>query len=238
MPRAGRAGDRPVQSGRPYRQGRASRRDGGRADGAGRRPAPADRSGTTRWARSAARSGPTALDLLGFERQVVFSSFCARPIFEAAAAGRAMPSRGPTTAPWRRSAGRRAADRRRHRPARRSRPGAGRDRPRRTALGLGAVWVAAAPPGGRSPGHRRTSRSGRRWPSGGCRSSCMSARRRCSIEAPWMNDGRPGPAHRARRRRGDRLEGPDGDPSRRPEVHLGPGARRGAGAASRPCAAG
>ncbi|HEY1749898.1 MAG TPA: amidohydrolase family protein, partial [Caulobacteraceae bacterium] len=100
-------------------------------------------------------SGPeraAALDLLGFTRQVIFSSFCARPIFEAApdvayaaarAHNRAMAAFcdadprliGVAIAPLDDVAAALAEIEHAHR------------------LGLGAVWVAAAPPGGRSPGH-------------------------------------------------------------------------------------
>ncbi len=138
-------------------------------------------------------SGPerkVALDLLGFERQVVFSSFCARPIFEAEP-----PARYPTARAHNRAmAAFCAAD------------------PRLIgvaivplddvslalaeiehahALGLGAVWIAAAPPGGRSPGHVAHEPI---W--------AMLAERALpfilhvgssplSIDGPWMNDGRP-----------------------------------------------
>lgn len=101
-------------------------------------------------------SGPErseALDLLGFQRQVVFSSFCARLIFEAmpidlryetaAAHNRAMAefcdhddrllgvAMVPLDDPERALAEIAAAH----------------------ALGLAAVWIASDAPGGRSPGH-------------------------------------------------------------------------------------
>jgi len=93
-----------------------------------------------------------ALDLLGFRRQVVFSSFCARPIFEAPADARYPAARAHNRAMAAFCAG----------------------DPRLIGvaivplddvalamaeieyahgLGLGAVWVAASAPGGRSPGH-------------------------------------------------------------------------------------
>lgn len=131
-----------------------------------------------------------ALDLLGFRRQVVFSSFCARPIFEASAQARYPAARAHNRA----MAAFCNAD------------------PRLIgvaivplddvelalaeiayahSLGLGAIWVAASAPGGRSPGHADHDRI---W--------AMLAERRLpfilhvgsaplSIEAPWMNDGRP-----------------------------------------------
>ncbi len=132
----------------------------------------------------------TALDLLGFERQVIFSSFCARPIFEAEAAVRYPTARahnramaafcqgdkrliGVAIVPLDNVAAALAEIEQAH------------------ALGLGAVWVAAAPPGGRSPGHVDHEPI---W--------ALLAERRMpfilhvgssplSIKAPWMNDGRP-----------------------------------------------
>ncbi len=131
-----------------------------------------------------------ALDLLGFRRQVVFSSFCARPTFEAPPAARYAIARAhnramaefcsgddrligvaivPLDEPDLALSEIEAAHR----------------------LGLGAVWVAAAPPGGRSPGHVDHERI---W-------ATLAERRLpfilhvgsspLSIEAPWMNDGRP-----------------------------------------------
>jgi predicted TIM-barrel fold metal-dependent hydrolase len=136
------------------------------------------------------RERAMALDLLGFERQVVFSSFCARPIFEAPpearyptarAHNRAMASFcaedkrliGVAIVPLDDVAMAMAEIEHAH------------------ALGLGAIWVAAAPPGGRSPGHVDHEPI---W--------AMLAERRLpfilhvgssplSIDSPWMNDGRP-----------------------------------------------
>ena len=132
----------------------------------------------------------TALDLLGFERQVIFSSFCARPIFEAEPAARYPTARahnramaafcqgdrrliGVAIVPLDDVAAALAEIEHAH------------------GLGLGAVWVAAAPPGGRSPGHVNHEPI---W--------ALLAERRMpfilhvgssplSIETPWMNDGRP-----------------------------------------------
>jgi predicted TIM-barrel fold metal-dependent hydrolase len=131
-----------------------------------------------------------ALNLLGFQRQVVFSSFCARPTFEAPLEARYAIARAHNRA----MASFCEAD---HRligvaivPL---------DEPElamaeidhAAELGLGAVWVAASPPGDRSPGHVSHEPI---W--------AMLAERRLpfilhvgssplSIEAPWMNDGRP-----------------------------------------------
>jgi predicted TIM-barrel fold metal-dependent hydrolase len=131
-----------------------------------------------------------ALDLLGFRRQVVFSSFCARPIFEAEPQVKYAAARAHNRAM--------AAF-------------CGHD-PRligvamvplddvelamaeiahAASLGLGAVWVAAAAAGGRSPGHVENepiwaSLAERRLPF-----ILHVGSAPLSIEAPWMNDGRP-----------------------------------------------
>lgn len=131
-----------------------------------------------------------ALDLLGFQRQVIFSSFCARPIFEAEPAVAYAAARahnravaafcdadprliGVAIAPLDDVALALAEIERAH------------------ALGLGAVWIAAAPPGGRSPGHVDHEPV---W-------ALMAERRMpfilhvgsspLSIAPGWMNDGRP-----------------------------------------------
>ena len=131
-----------------------------------------------------------ALDLLGFRRQVVFSSFCARPIFEASdhtkyaiarAHNRAVAAFcagdprliGVAIVPLDDPASAMAEIEFAH------------------GLGLGAIWVAASAPGGRSPGHVDHEPI---W--------ALLAERRLpfilhvgssplSIESPWMNDGRP-----------------------------------------------
>ncbi len=138
-------------------------------------------------------SGPeraTALELLGFERQVVFSSFCARPVFEAPphvryptarAHNRAMAAFcqadkrmiGVAIVPLDDVAMAMAEIQHAH------------------ALGLGAVWVAAAPPGGRSPGHVGhepiwTLLAERRMPF-----ILHVGSSPLSIDPEWMNDGRP-----------------------------------------------
>ena len=133
----------------------------------------------------------TALDLLGFRRQVIFSSFCARLIFEA---------EPPTI---------RLAAARAHNRAMAEFCGADErligvamvplDDPDAAVreityaheLGLGAVWVAADAPGGRSPGHPEHDAI---W-------ATLSERRLpfilhvgsgvISIADAWMNDGRP-----------------------------------------------
>ncbi len=138
-------------------------------------------------------SGPErsrALDLLGFQRQVVFSSFCARPIFEAepevryAAArahNRAMAAFcggdprliGVAMVPLDDVALALAEIEHAH------------------GLGLGAAWVAASAPGGRSPGHVDhepiwATLAERRMPF-----ILHVGSAPLSVDAPWMNDGRP-----------------------------------------------
>ena len=131
-----------------------------------------------------------ALDQLGFARQVVFSSFCARLIFEAELGIRYAVAKAHNRAVASFCEG----DRRLigvaivplDDPAQ-----AMAEIDHAASLGLGAIWVAASPPGGRSPGHVAHEPI---W--------AMLAERRLpfilhvgssplSIEAPWMNDGRP-----------------------------------------------
>jgi len=133
----------------------------------------------------------TALDLLGFRRQVVFSSFCARLIFDAlndevaygaaAAHNRAMAAfcaadsrligvaMVPLQDPQRALAEIEASKK----------------------LGLGAIWIPADPPGGRSPGHPEHEAI---W------SALEDARipfilhvgsAPLTIGDAWMNDGKP-----------------------------------------------
>ena len=132
-----------------------------------------------------------ALNLLGFKRQVIFSSFCARPIF------------GAESIPLRYAAARAhnramaefcAADARLIGVAMVT-----LDEPDQALaeieavveLGLGAMWIPADAPGGRSPGHPLHDPV---W--------ALLAERRIpfilhvgsddlSIPGPWMNDGHP-----------------------------------------------
>jgi predicted TIM-barrel fold metal-dependent hydrolase len=131
-----------------------------------------------------------ALDLLGFKAQTVFASFCARLIFEAP------PDRAYATA--------RAHNRAMAAFCSQDKRLIGvaivpLDDPelalaeidRATALGLGAIWISADAPGGRSPGHPAHDRI---W-------ATMAERRLpfilhvgsapLQIPAPWMNDGFP-----------------------------------------------
>ena len=131
-----------------------------------------------------------ALDQLGFARQVVFSSFCARLIFEAPLDVRYAIARAHNRAVAAFCDGDRRLIGVAIVPL--DEPDLARaEIDHATKLGLGAIWVAAAPPGGRSPGHVRHEPI---W--------AMLAERRLpfilhvgssplSIEAPWMNDGRP-----------------------------------------------
>lgn len=132
----------------------------------------------------------TALDLLGFKRQVVFSSFCARPIFEAPADIRYAMARAHNRA----MAAFCSGDRRLigvaivplDDPEQTMREIA-----HATELGLGAVWVAASAPGGRSPGHVShepiwATLAERRMPF-----ILHVGSSPLSIDSPWMNDGRP-----------------------------------------------
>lgn len=133
----------------------------------------------------------TVLDLLGFERQVVFSSFCARLIF-----GDDDPDigYGAATAQNRSMAAFVGDDPRLigvamvplHDPER-----ALCEIERALDDGLGAVWIPADAPGGRSPGHPDHDRI---W-------ATLAERQvpfilhvgsaPLNIDDPWMNDGRP-----------------------------------------------
>ena len=131
-----------------------------------------------------------ALDLLGFRRHVVFSSFCARPIFEASAEARYPAARAHN----RSMAAFCAGDARLIGVAIVPLDDVAQamvEIDYAHGLGLGAIWVAAAAPGGRSPGHVDHEPI---W--------AMLAERKLpfilhvgssplSIDAPWMNDGRP-----------------------------------------------
>lgn len=131
-----------------------------------------------------------ALDLLGFKHQVVFSSFCARLIFEAPPAVRYPAARAHNRA---------MASFCNNDPRLIGVAMVPLDDPEvalkeivyAAELGLGAIWIAADPPGGRSPGH----------PAHDAIWATLAERRLpfilhvgsspLSIAAPWMNDGRP-----------------------------------------------
>ena len=133
----------------------------------------------------------TALDLLGFHRQVIFSSFCARLIFEA----QPLEVRYGAARAHNRSMADFCADDARligvamvplDDPER-----ALDEIARAHQLGLGAVWIAVDAPGGRSPGHPDhepiwATLAERQMPfilhvgSGSL-----------AIPDAWMNDGRP-----------------------------------------------
>ena len=131
-----------------------------------------------------------ALDLLGFKAQVVFSSFCARPTFEAPPAARYAIARAHNRAVAAFCNG----DKRLigvaivplDDPAE-----ALKEIDHAASLGLGAAWVAADPPGGRSPGHPAHDAV---WATLAERSIPFILHVGSSslqIPAPWMNDGFP-----------------------------------------------
>jgi predicted TIM-barrel fold metal-dependent hydrolase len=133
----------------------------------------------------------TALDMLGFQRQVIFSSFCARPIFEAPLDRRYAIAKAHNRAVAAFCQGDKRLIGVAIVPL---------DDPdlalteigRALDAGLGAIWIAADPPGGRSPGHPAHDRI---W-------ATLAERRApfilhvgsapLRIADPWMNDGVPG----------------------------------------------
>ena len=132
-----------------------------------------------------------ALNLLGFQRQVIFSSFCARPIFTAPTAHLRY---GAARAHNRAMAEFCDADARLIGVAMvpLDDPGQALEEiDRALDLGLGAVWISADAPGGRSPGHPLHESI---W-------ATLAERRvpfilhvgsaDLSIPDSWMNDGHP-----------------------------------------------
>jgi predicted TIM-barrel fold metal-dependent hydrolase len=131
-----------------------------------------------------------ALDLLGFRSQVVFSSFCARPTFEAPLSARYAIARAHNRA----MAAFCHGDRRLigvaivplDDPAQ-----ALEEIDRATGMGLGAVWVSADPPGGRSPGHPDHEAIWRTLAERRLPFILHVGSSSLQIPAPWMNDGYP-----------------------------------------------
>jgi predicted TIM-barrel fold metal-dependent hydrolase len=131
-----------------------------------------------------------ALDQLGFARQVVFSSFCARLVFEAPEDVRYAIARAHNRAVAAFTRG----DRRLIGVAM-----VPLDEPDLALaeiayahdLGLGAIWIASAPPGGRSPGHVAHERIWATLAERGLPFILHVGSSPLSIEAPWMDNGRP-----------------------------------------------
>jgi predicted TIM-barrel fold metal-dependent hydrolase len=131
-----------------------------------------------------------ALDLLGFRRQVVFSSFCARPIFEAPGDVRYAAARAHNRA----MAAFCRGDARLIGVAMVPLDDVGKARAEidhAYRLGLGAAWVAASAPGGRSPGHVDHEPIWAMLAERGMPFILHVGSAPLSVEAPWMNDGRP-----------------------------------------------
>ena len=136
------------------------------------------------------RERTLALDLLGFRAQVVFASFCARPTFEAPPEARYPIARAHNRA----MAAFCEADRRLigvaivplDDPAQ-----ALAEIDRATAMGLGAVWISADPPGGRSPGHPAHEAIWATLAERGLPFILHVGSSPLQIPAPWMNEGYP-----------------------------------------------
>ena len=132
-----------------------------------------------------------ALDLLGFERQVIFSTFCARLIFGAADLN---VGYGAAAAHNRAMAEFVDADARLIGVAM-----VPLDDPARAVdeisaaldMGLGAVWISADAPGGRSPGHPEHDRIWATLAERHVPFILHVGSAPLSIDEPWMNDGHP-----------------------------------------------
>ena len=132
-----------------------------------------------------------ALDLLGFERQVVFSSFCAVPLFEEpdpALRRAAIAAHNRAVAAFCRSdprlLGVALLDLEDPRLALREIEAS-------LSLGLGAFWLPARAPGGRSPGHPAHDAVWERLADAGTPFLLHVGSNPLSIGDAWMNDGRP-----------------------------------------------
>ena len=138
-------------------------------------------------------SGPErtlALDLLGFRAQVVFASFCARPTFEAPLEARYPIARAHNRA----MAAFCRADRRLIGVAivPLDDPALALAEIETIAdMGLGAVWISADPPGGRSPGHPAHDPIWSALEERGLPFILHVGSSALQIPAPWMNDGFP-----------------------------------------------
>lgn len=132
-----------------------------------------------------------ALDLLGFRRQVVFSSFCARLIF---GAGDDTIAYGAASAHNRAMAAFCEADPRLIGVAMVPLQDVGRAVAEIRAaqrLGLGAVWIPADPPGGRSPGHIDHEPIWTALEASGLPFILHVGSAPLTIGDAWLNDGRP-----------------------------------------------
>lgn len=131
-----------------------------------------------------------ALDLMGFKRQVIFASFCARLIFEADPAIKYQTARAHNRGVAEFCAG----DKRLIGVAI-----VPMDDPDRAvaevelahALGLGAIWIAADAAGGRSPGHPANDRFWRTLEERRLPFILHVGSAPLNVEDPWINDGIP-----------------------------------------------
>jgi predicted TIM-barrel fold metal-dependent hydrolase len=131
-----------------------------------------------------------ALDLLGFSRQVVFSSFCARLIFDAASDDVAY---GAAAAHNRAMADYCGADPRLIGVAMVPLQDVRRalaEIESVKALGLGAVWIPADAPGGRSPGHAAHDRIWATLAEAGIPFILHVGSAPLTVGDEWMNDGK------------------------------------------------
>lgn len=131
-----------------------------------------------------------ALDLLGFQRQVIFSSFCARLIFDAASDDIAY---GAASAHNRAMAEFCDADPRLMGVAMVPLQDVARavsEIDQAIASGLAAIWIPADAPGGRSPGHTAHDAIWARLQEAGLPFILHVGSAPLSIDDEWMNDGK------------------------------------------------
>jgi predicted TIM-barrel fold metal-dependent hydrolase len=133
----------------------------------------------------------TALDMLGFQKQVVFSSFCARLIFDAENDAIAY---GAAAAHNRAMAAFCEGDRRLIGVAMVPLQDVERavaEIEHAQSLGLGAIWIPADAPGGRSPGHPENDRIWATLAAAQLPFILHVGSAELTIDDEWMNDGRP-----------------------------------------------
>ena len=178
----------------------------------------------------------TALDLLGFDAQLVFATFSpATPVRPEARARRGRsPPPPPTTGPWPPSAPTTSASSAWAPPPLDDPDAAVAELDNIIELGLGAVWIPHRSAGGRSPGHDALDPFWAKLADAGIPAVLHVGGAPLQIDKDYMNTGRAGAHRLARRRRERPRQGHDRPPPRRRDVPRRDGARRRARAPPRP----